>query len=658
MNLKNIRRYTLVASAIIVIASCGATAPSISEADILAAERKGTLQSLYGQIQNGTGLGASLKAPDKATYLRKIGSRLASQAAQKIAATINDNRLPSNEVPLSVLAEQSSKIADMQRWDAVQHQSTADILAKEKATTVKAINVAQARFSAVATQQIEQKYDALNMLKALHGDDRQAELAQYEDTLLSDSYDLIDQLVSRKEFSQAITQLKRLVNIAPDYRDVSSKLADLENTALQETFINYVRDGETEKARKLLLLIAKGPYFADQKSNIMPYAMELANYYIAIAVEATGEENLADAYRLFTEARSVKSLFGIQLEEVTEETDFIEFIYQLYEQAYNKKSYGLALGYLYVIEALRPQFPELNTFKRLSYGNVMNNAVKRVSTTAFNGETNVRSIGRSISSKITQYVFDTLPNDVRVVEREHLTAVLREQEIDALQKGSGVQIDSADLLIQGTVLEANVETNENKGRKVQRVVTERKEVTNPAFQRWQEMSSNERSKVTQPSRTKMVEVKEDIGINVTYVRKVAVLSISYRVVDASSARVLFADSVLDRKEASDESAEGVQLGEFKSEFKIAMLPSDSELLSDLSAVLSKRIGGKVVELLKDPEIEYRRLGQKLFDERNFVNATEELAKALVMSQSKNKDTAELEQTLREYSVASRLSESE
>jgi len=122
--------------------------------------------------------------------------------------------------------------------------------------------------------------------------------------------------------------------------------------------------------------------------------------------------------------------------------------------------------------------------------------------------------------------------------------------------------------------------------------------------------------------------------------------------------VLFADSVLDRKEASDESAEGVQLGEFKSEFKIAMLPSDSELLSDLSAVLSKRIGGKVVELLKDPEIEYRRLGQKLFDERNFVNATEELAKALVMSQSKNKDTAELEQTLREYSVASRLSESE
>lgn len=656
MNSKNLKRSTVLFTAALVIASCGTTAPSISESDILAAERNGTLQSLYTQVRDGKGLGKSLKAEDKSTYLRKIGARLGSQAAQKMAATLNDQRLPSNEVPLSILNEQSDQAGAIQAWDSVQYQNTMDILAKETATTNKAIARQQTQLDRIDARHIEQKHAALSTLKALHGSVRQAELEQYEEQLLADAYDLIDQLVARKDFTQAITQLKRLANVAPDYRDVRSKLGDLENTALQDTFINYVKDGETAKAREMLTLIANGPYFADQKSNILPYAIELANYYIIIAVEATGEENLSEAYRLFSEARSVKSLFGIQGEEVTEESDFIDFIYQLYEESYNKKSFGLALGYLYVIEDFRPDFPEINTFKRLSYDNVMNNAIKRVSTTAFNGEDNVRSIGRSISSKITQYVFDTLPNDVKVVEREHLTAVLREQEIDALQKGTGVQIDSADLLIQGTVLEANVETDKSPSRKVQRVVTERKTINNPAYPLWLDMSSSERNRTPEPSKTIVKETKEDITINGTHERKVAVLSISYRVVDATSASVLFADSVLDRKEATDTSSEGVQLGEFKSAFKMASLPSNSELLSELAVILSKRIGGKVVELLKDPEVEYRRQGEKLFDERNFVAATEELAKALVMSQSKNKPTTELEQSLREYSVASRLSE--
>ncbi|MFT4925475.1 MAG: curli biogenesis system outer membrane secretion channel CsgG [Phenylobacterium sp.] len=653
---KNLKRSTVLLSAALAIASCGSTAPSLSEADILAAERSGTLQSLYAQVRDGNGLGKSLEAADKNTYLRKIGARLASQAVQKISAMLNSHRLPTDEVPLSVINEQSDQLGALKSWDSVQHQSISDILDKEKATTTKALMLQQARFEVIDVKQIEQKHAALSTLKALNGTNRQAELEQTETQLLSDAYDYIDQLVSQKDFTNAITQLKRLVNVDPDYRDVGSKLSDLENTALQETFINYVRDGETAKAREMLTLIANGPYFADQKSNILPSAIELANYYIAMGVEATGEENLSEAYRLFVEARSVKSLFGIQGEEVTEESDFVDFIYQLYEESYNKKSYGLALGYLHVIEAFRPQFPELGTFKRLAYGNVMNDAVKRVSTTAFNGEDNARSIGRSISSKITQYVFDTLPNDVRVVEREHLSAVLKEQEIDALQKGTGVQIDSADLLIQGTVLEADVETKESPSRKVQRVVTGTTEVVNPAYQRWQEMSSSDRSDTPQPSRTKIVETKEDVTINGTYIRKVAILSISYRVVDATSARVLFADSVLDKQEVSDTSSDGVQLGDFNAEFKMASLPSKSELLSDLSVTLAKRIGSKVVELLKDPEIAYQQQGQKLFDERNFVGAAEELAKALVMSQSKNKETAELVKNLKKTAVSARLSE--
>ena len=500
------------------------------------------------------------------------------------------------------------------------------------------------------------KNAVIKELEVLYGNSGGDRLAQMREQLLSDNFDLVDQMVANKHFDQAISQLQQIVAISPNFRGAKDKLVEIEKTATQDTFIGYVRDGETVKALELLQVMAKGQYFEQQKSVVMPAAIELANYYVAMGMEATTEENLVDAYKMFTQARGVKGMFGIQGEEVTQESDFIDFVYTLYEEAYNKKSFGLALGYLSVISELRPQFPELETYTRLVTDNVMDQAVKRVSTTPFNGDNNNASLGRSIASKITQYVFDTLPQDVRVVERDQLDAVMREQEINALKQGSGVQLDSADLLIQGTVLESDVETERNKSTKKMRVVTERREVSNPAYNQWLELSSSKRERTPQPDKTITRETKEDVSIGVTYVRKVAVMSISYRIVDAATARVLYADSVQEKKKVTDESTEGVELGEFKSPFKMADLPSNSELLSELTVQLSQRIGGKVVELLENPEKGYQSEGQRHFDERSFVNATEEVAKALVMSQSKNKPTTELTQMLRQYSMAARLEE--
>lgn len=654
MSLKNSKLSLAALSVVFVLQGCGSTQPKLSEADILAAERSGTLQTLYHEIKNGTGRGKSLKPIDQSAYLSKIGKRLAGQTTQSINSALNSARLSSKIVPLSVLDAQSSRVEVLKNWDKALYDQTLAMLNDEIVETEKAIAVKKGVMDSLDLNQLEKKYAAFNGLKALYGDAKSQQINQLGEQMLSDVYDLVDQFVSRKDFDNAIGNLKRLVKVAPDFKDATAKLEDLENTALQESFITYVNEGETEKAKDLLGLIYKGKYFGEQKGVIMPQAMELANYYIAMGVESTSNEDLAAAYNLFSEARDIKAMFGMQNDEVTQEADFIDFIYALYEESKNKKAHGMSLGYLYVIKQMRPNFPELETFLRTANDNVMSQAVKRVSTTAFNGDEKTRSLGRSISSKITQFVFDTLPHDVRVVEREQLNAVLREQEISALKQGTGVQIDSADLLIQGTILESNVETTESPSSRRMRVVTARREVANPAYARWLEKSSSERAKVSQPARTITKEKEEDIDIKVTHVRKVAVLSISYRVVDATSARVIYADSVMDKKKLSDETTEGIQLGEFKSEYKVADLPSDSELLSDLTVALSQKIGNKVVELLKDPENEYQAEGKRQFDERNYVDATEEMAKALVMTLSKNKPAEVLEQHIREYAVSARL----
>lgn len=656
MDIKRIRHRLAVLGVSIILSSCGSTAPPISEADILKAERNGTLLLLYDQVRQGEGQGRKLKPADRDAYLKRIGNRLAMQLSQQNSAMINQQRLTTGQVPLAVLNQQAQAIEAMRTWDSQVFQTSISQIQQERANTEQAIDDQQGQYDGLAIQEITTKHQIIVQLQLLYGDADQGQLQQMLQQLLLDNNDWVDQLVGDRQFDQAIQQLQQMVTIDPDFEGISDKLHRIERTATQDSFIQYVKDGETNKATQLLEIMANGQYFAEQKAKIMPAALELADYYVAMGVEATGEEDILKAYRLFIQSRHIKSKLGKQTEVVGQEADFIDYIYSLYEQATNKQLYGVAMGYLAVIAQLDPNFPEIDSFQRAAWDKVMDLAVKRISTTQFSGDEQHAALGRSIASRITQFVFDTLPTDIKVVEREQLDAVMREQEINALSQGSEIRLDSADLLIQGTILEANIETERNESKKRVRVVTERQQVANPAYQQWLALSTSKREKSPQPTATILKEKKEDIVIGVTHIRKVALLSISYRIVDAKSAEVLYADSVVEKKKVADETTEGVELGEFTAPFKMANLPSDPELMSDLTRLLSKRIGGKVVELLKDPEDTYTQQAKKAATQRNYVNASQQLAKALVLSKSKRKPTAELTDLLREYAMTSQLEE--
>ena len=84
---------------------------------------------------------------------------------------------------------------------------------------------------------------------------------------------------------------------------------------------------------------------------------------------------------------------------------------------------------------------------------------------------------------------------------------------------------------------------------------------------------------------------EDVTTEVSNVRKVGIISVSYRVVDASSSRVLFTDSMQTKQEFQDEGRQGVQLGDFKQETDFVELPPDIEILSG-SGGLADQISGR------------------------------------------------------------------
>ena len=239
-----------------------------------------------------------------------------------------------------------------------------------------------------------------------------------------------------------------------------------------------------------------------------------------------------------------------------------------------------------------------------------------------------------------------------MIERDQLEDIMRERTIEGRRDADGAtNLAAADFLVQGTILEAKVDTIDKMGKKTMRVVTEQVESANPAHNSWQNLSSKQRKKTPEPPRTILKPRKEDVTIEVTVHRKVGIFSVSYRVIDAASAKVVYADSVRAKVQHDDTSTEGVELGDFKLEFKLASLPSDIEILAELADQVSSEIGAKLALVLADPEMTYRENAERFAREANFEGAAQQYAYAIVLAQRKDQATDDLESALRESCIA-------
>jgi hypothetical protein len=261
--------------------------------------------------------------------------------------------------------------------------------------------------------------------------------------------------------------------------------------------------------------------------------------------------------------------------------------------------------------------------------------------------------GDAVASKVVQHLFEKLPNDIRVIEREQLSDVMREKTIESESgHGRSENLAAADFLVQGTILEAKVDSIDKRGKQTTRVTTQMIDMRNPDYDAWLALSSKERKKVPEPPIQIRAPRYEDVTIEVTVHRKVGLFSASFRLIDAQSAKVIFADSARAKAEHEDTSSEGVELGDFKKEFKLASLPSDTEILTALADDVSAQIGDKLGQALANPELRYSQDAERYVEEANYEAAAQALASAIVLGEEKGRDvTAQLAE-LRDVSIRS------
>ncbi len=652
--MKTTTKHRLGAIALATLLSACATQPG-KEADqgigqqIAAAEQAGNLESLFEKFSAEAGKkGVFGENKEAQAAMKEAGMRLAALKQEEAQSLMKQGRLPGGQVPLALLAQAESIAARMQRWDTQRQSAFVAELAGQRAQTQAALDRLTAAYRTLEEGALVARYRSLSESAALTGETSPEGqiLLRNRAQLLQEAYEAGVHALEAKRLEVAEAHFAAIREIAPDYPNLDRQLTQTRVSQFEFLAGNRRDDAGADQALALYAALHQRADFADLKPQLAPAAEGLYLFMAAKGGAASGEDKLPEAYAWLQRARTLRNLQGSPQGLSAEEKRYAEQIYTLADAAGKNNQPGLALGYLFVVQDVYPDYPELRRSLREIQDRTLDRATKKITAANFSGSGDSARLGGSVASRLTQILFSAMPNDVRIVEREQLQAVMREQEIVAMQGSSNVKISSADYLVQGAILEATVENSDKKGRKTVRVVTRKNQIANPEYLTWAKGARN----TPAPAEFHEEPVYEDIPINISMQRKVGVLSVSYRIVDASNARMVFADNLTRKRTESGESSEGVQLGEFTAPMKIAELPSDSEILEGLVGEVAEQIGKQMIEFLRDPEVKYEAAAERHKSEDNPAAAAEMLANAWALTQKKGKPAETLGKQLRDLAL--------
>jgi hypothetical protein len=645
----------IVALMALACASPPAPAPTVvSPSRVAAAEQNGTLEELYRNTTN------QLTAPDLTQEQRFQLEQLQREAGGKLAAlVVEDVRRELAEVPrvfdtipLSALEAQKPKIEPIRAWSISQYAAISDQLISETLRTNAAIAERQAMVMAAAPDNVAGKLQLLEELGALSGIGSVAAsgYAEQRREIVTNLSRDATTAIEEENYDDAKRILEIVKEVDPSNESTTDKLATVDSKVFEQQFYEALEVGNPDKGYALLRDLSAGENFDLMRPKLASSADVMAAYYVSLGAEATKAKDVPAAHRRFMEARDIREILSSETaKRPAEEAAFLRLLDYHYAAAKKKEQMGLAWGYLNVVKSMQAENPTLRRNLRETREEVLQRAIKRLSVSPFEDPQNATAeFGDAIASGVVQHLFETIPNDIRIIEREQLSDIMREKTIGGAENA----LAAADYLVQGTILEAKVDSVEKTGKQTRRVTTEQAVQPNPDYTAWLSMKSKDRKDIQQPPRTILVERREDVSNEVTVHRKVGIMSVSFRVIDASTAKVVFADSVREKAQHEDTSSEGVELGTFKIEFKIANLPSDIEILAGLADNVSSQIGDELAKVLAEPEKTYQSNAERFDREANYEAAAQQYAYAIVLEERKDRDVEDLLAGLRAASIAS------
>jgi hypothetical protein len=620
--------FLLLCSVLLVLTGCAAK-PLVTDQQIAAAEASGTLPELYNTAKSQL-VGKDRRKKGHAplfAQLDAIGRRLGSRMDYDLRKRIDGARMANNIVPLNVLTDAQAEAESMRTWEPARHDAFARDVGKELVTTQKAVKDVENYIKALPAGAIRKHMDALRQMEQLTGDSR---YAAHRESMLKTLRGDFEHARATDDFEKALVLLEEL----PPADDIGQQRIELQTRLFERKFNESLAEDNPDAAYALFETMARSPYFNDVKERIGPTCREMSNYFIALATNATQAGNMTDAYRWFGQSRSVRMKLDGRVEPALEEQAFIERAVRGHDKARAESRWGVALGYLLIVQEFDPHNAVLASNLRLAEEEANRGSIRSATVQPFSNAAGNADYSTAMATRITEFLFQTIPEDIRIISYDN-------------------QSVPVDYLINGSIDEARVESTASTTRKTERVVTETGVTTrNPKYDDWLKLPERERKFVAPPPAQLVSDRKEDISYNVTQMRKVGYFSAAFRLLEASTGKVLHTDSLTIKRELADEGNEGVELGEFRLTAKSANLPTDVEILNQISTESAQEIGKRITARIGEVEKRYADAGKQAVAGANMIEAATQFSYAVATAQRKKIDAAGYRTDLKRAAAAS------
>lgn len=628
-----------IASSLLIACS---SEPMITDRDVLVAENHGELMTMYQQMQAKLTQTKpdSEHAENLKGYIAKVGEKIAKDKERII---LNDLQRDMEMHDIATLEAALQRAEEIKTYDQQVYQGLRQEL--ETAISKKKAIIAnkEAEFNQVTDRKAPYKANLLEEIATIYGGTKAEEVRMQRTAYIDGLYQQALAALESKRHEDVDMLLNNLAEINPDYPGLQETRNKLVAAQYEQKFWDALGEGDTAKAYELFAKLTQIPNYLQDNPDVMPIAEDIAQYFIAEGNKQMGTYSISSAYRAYSRARYVRNVMGKGDVYTDGEQKFIAFIDKRLQKYADKNDIVPAYGYLSILEELQPENPSV-----LKYGQTINNAMLADATikiipSAFTEAQSKRSLGRGLVSKINQLVMETLPTRIQIIEAAALSEFSPSKVAEKINPTSFY-------FLSGEILEANVEQIEKPASVTKRVLTSYKRVENPEYLAWTKLSKREKKETPEPASTIEVPVEEDVTIKKTIIEKQGTFSITYRLAESLNASVAFSDAMTKKDAYSGESVEGIELGLFVQESKIADLPSDADILQKLSEEVAAEAATKITEQIESLEDNYLKKAEQAVIAENFNAATANYGYRYVLLQAQGKQNDDILQKLRQYAI--------
>lgn len=612
---KNISNSLISLVLVSLVACGGANKELIGMSDVEAAQKSGTLASLYKKTETQKNDASKSEIQSLTQIQSEIIRLVYSEKSQLIDSTLGKkNEYNLND--LTTLDKLSTEIKDLQGWDQNSYNKLLAEINKERVLTQQEISLAK-EFSGEYLTDLVKRFEYLKKSAVLSGLDS-AEMSEYQLELDKSLQQLSLQgreSYKNRMFNMALSKGQVGLTLDPGNLQFESLVEQSTASLFEQDFRAALENGKPDDAYNALVSISEKPTLQKIKKKMESSIILLANYFANNAKASYQKNEWESAFSAFEKGRNIQSMLGRQSAGFIQEKTFADLLMKKAATLDNQP--GVQYGIYTAVLELDPGYPEIKIKRQAIKNKLVERAKSNIFIAPFDEVESTNSVITSVGKRVRRDVEKQL--EKKLNQQLGIVTSISDGEINTLPNGPLLKIE-------GDILQAAIEASNYQGQKSINVQTGISKIETAEYIKWKKRKRGE-----PPVQFLEQPIMEDVIIKTEHLKKIAVIEATFKLSSVNSTKFLLSDSVTKKSVNKGDVIQEFEKGSYHQPYVESSMPSDIQVIDDLAKEISAEMAVLLVNYLANAEMAYYKKYQQLLTQEQQPLATEVLANAVVLS---------------------------